>query len=725
MSVLGAIRGDRRKAKVEVVLHPSTTDCGIASLKMVLGTFGIEATLAEVRASTLYTSSGVTVGNIIKTAKRFGLDARAVRAELDQLDQLQLPAILHWNFNHFVVLERLDGRSAQIIDPSLGRQRIDLNELSRRFTGVAVEFERSETLPDRPSGVVPSPVRPFLPNLRGLVTLSVLAFAIALFSQTLVILAPVWMASLVDNIDAPGMIDALPGAAAIVIAMIAFAALAEIAQRELLLRVGIMASMSSSKKLVDHLFRLTYGFFGARRINDLVSRIGHIRDIRDLVVEQGIPAAIDLLFGIIALIVLFRFSVFFGAISVVMLGIYFLLRFRLLSLNAQLHQDQIRADATEMGHLIENLRGILTLKAANIEPQRLSIWQSALHRGGLASLRMRRLETAVASARFSISAIDQLGIVVVGIVLVASDRLSLGVLIAVLMIRQQLYDRMLTLFDRMANLALLNMYAYRLADVTGEPAGLAWDRGGSTSFPAHARVLRLEDASFRYADEAPLVIDHASLILAPGAMVAIRGPSGEGKSTLLKVLLGIIEPECGRVTIDGSPLDSAGFRSLRDRSGVVLQGEQLFSGTILENITWFGCDRDLERVEECARMACIHEDIERLPMGYFTPINEGICNFSGGQIQRMLLARAYFREPQFLFLDEATSALDPALEERVVAAIEAHPAAKLCVSHRSLMLERADIVYRMEDGGLVMERNSGAVSAFPADARVAPMTRHV
>jgi ATP-binding cassette subfamily B protein RaxB len=192
---------------------------------------------------------------------------------------------------------------------------------------------------------------------------------------------------------------------------------------------------------------------------------------------------------------------------------------------------------------------------------------------------------------------------------------------------------------------------------------------------------------------------------------------------LLKVLLGIIELESGRVTVDGAPLDRAGFRALRDRSGVVLQGEQLFSGTILENITWFGCDRDMKRVEDCARMACIHEDIERLPMGYFTPVNEGICNFSGGQIQRMLLARAYYREPQFLFLDEATSALDPELEARVVAAIEAHPAAKLCVSHRSLMLERADVVYRMADGGLVLERNNGAVAAFPTEAKVAPIAR--
>ncbi|QUL38782.1 peptidase domain-containing ABC transporter [Erythrobacter sp. JK5] len=705
-----------RKTRVEVVLHPSTTDCGIASLKMVLGAFGIPATMPEVRAATRYTSSGVTVGNIIKTAKRFGLDGRAVRAELDQLDQLELPAILHWNFNHFVVLEKVGARHATILDPSHGRQRIGLQELSRGFTGVAVEFEPSVELSARPPGVGSAPVRPFLPNLRGLGALTAMAFMIALLSQALVILAPVWMASLVDNIGAEGAIAAIPHAAALVLGMIAAAAIAELAQREMLLRVGVMASLSSSNKLVDHLFRLSYGFFGARRINDLVARVGHIRDIRDLVVEQGIPAAIDLLFGILALFVLFRFSPFFGAISLVMLGIYFLLRVKLLALNARLNQEQVKADSTEMGHLIENLRGILTLKAANIEPQRLSIWQSALHRGGLATLRMRRLETVVGSARFSISAIDQLGIVIAGIWLVATGQLSLGVLIAVLMIRQQLYDRMMTLFDRLAQLALIKMYAYRLADVTGARAGLSWTQPEPDAFATAAPVLRAEDVCFRYADEAPLVVDRTSLTLAPGSMVAIRGPSGEGKSTLLKLLLGLISPESGRVTIDGTELDEAGFRALRDRSGVVLQGEQLFSGTILENLTWFGCDRDMERVEHCARMACIHEDIERLPMGYFSPINEGICNFSGGQIQRMLLARAYYREPQFMLLDEATSALDPELEERVVAELEMHPAAKLCVSHRSLMLERADVVYRMEEGRLVLERD-GAIVPFAPEAR--------
>lgn len=701
--------GSRRKARIEVVLHPSTTDCGIASLKMVLDAFGIECTLAQVRSATRYTASGVTVGNIIKTAKRFGLDGRAVRAEIDQLDQLELPAILHWNFNHFVVLEELRGKHAVIIDPSLGRQRVGLGELSRRFTGVAVEFEHSTTAAEDFPKVLAAPIRPYLPDMRGFGMLTGLAFAIALLSQTLVILAPIWLASLVDNIGTQGILEAIPTASALILAMIVCAAIADIAQREMLLRVGIMASSSSSNKLVDHLFRLGYGFFGARRINDLVARVGHIRDIRDLIVEQGIPAAIDLLFGVLALIVLFRFSPFFGAVSLCMLAVYFTLKVKLLKLNARLNQDQIAADSAEMGHLIENLRGILTLKAANIEPQRLSIWQSALHRGGLATLRMRRLETVVGSARFSISAMDQLGIVVVGIWLVASQQLSLGILVAVLMIRQQLYDRMMTLFDRLANLALIRMYAYRLADVTGTKPVTAWKGPDPELFRIGAPVLRLEHASFRYAEEAPLVVDAASLVLAPGTLVAIRGPSGQGKSTLLKLLLGLIPTESGRVTIDGAELDEVGFRALRDRTGVVLQGEQMFSGTILENITWFGCDRDMERVELCARMACIHNEIEALPMGYFSPINEGICNFSGGQIQRMLLARAYYREPQFLILDEATSALDPALEERVVAEIESHSAAKLCVSHRSLLLDRADVVYRMQNGHLVLERDDAVV----------------
>jgi ATP-binding cassette subfamily B protein RaxB len=442
--------------------------------------------------------------------------------------------------------------------------------------------------------------------------------------------------------------------------------------------------------------------------------VGHIRDMRDLIVEQGIPAAIDLLFGILALIVLFRFSAFFGAISGIMLAIYFTVKVRLLRLNARLNQDQIKADSTEMGHLIENLRGILTLKAANIEPQRLSIWQSGLHRSGLAVLRMRRLEAVVSSVRFSVSAIDQLGIVVVGIWLVGSQQLSLGILIAVLMIRQQLYDRMMMLFDRLANLALIRMYAYRLADVTNSMPETVWAQPISQAFQTTSPVLRLEHVSFRYADEAPLVLDGASLVMTPGTLVAIKGPSGQGKSTLLKLLLGLVPAETGSVTIDGVRLDEPGFRAFRDRAGVVLQGEQMFSGTILENLTWFGCDRDMGRVERCARMAHVHDDIAALPMGYFTPINEGICNFSGGQIQRMLLARAYYREPQFLVLDEATSALDPELEKRVVAELEAHPAAKLCVSHRSLLLDRADVVYRMEKGRLVLERD-GSIIAFRSE----------
>jgi ATP-binding cassette subfamily B protein RaxB len=213
-------------------------------------------------------------------------------------------------------------------------------------------------------------------------------------------------------------------------------------------------------------------------------------------------------------------------------------------------------------------------------------------------------------------------------------------------------------------------------------------------------VLELRNVAFRYADVSPDVLKSVSLALARGDFIAIRGGSGEGKSTLLKVLVGLLDPTVGEVLLGGRPLTQPGFRALRDRSGVVLQGEQLFSGTIIENISWFGCERDAARVTACAEAACIHDDIIAMPMGYHTVINDSIVNLSGGQVQRILLARALYREPDFLFLDEATSALDPKLEEKVVDMLQAHPAAKICISHRSLTLERADIVYRLEGGML-------------------------
>lgn len=699
-----------------IVLHSSTTDCGIACLQMVLAAHGVRATMADVRSVTRYSHGGVTVGNLVRTAKMFGLDGRAVRSELTGLSRLQLPAIMHWDFNHFVVLETVDRNGGVIVDPSTGRRRVGTAELSRCFTGVAVEFEPSS----QPVSSLPRArgwsARPFAPTVERLRSLTALAVTVSLLSQLLTVLAPLWMASIIDNLETPGLLDSLPGMVAFIAIMITAAAAAEFVQREVLLRLGTLASISSSSKLVDHLFSLSYMFFGKRRINDLVSRVGHIRNIRDLIVDDGIPAVVDLVFAVVALIVLFCFSPLFGLICLTTIGAYSLLRYKMIGLSSRLTQDLVRADATEMGHLIENLRGVLTLKAANIEPERISIWQSALQTAANASVRLRRTKAGFASARFAVTYFDQLAVVAVGVLLVVREQLSLGVLFAVLLIRQQLYDRVLMLVDRAANLALIRMYVYRLSDVMEAEAALSWTSKAPHWSAAGFFPLRLNDLSFRYVENAPLVLDRVSLTIEPGVLIGIRGRSGEGKSTLMKLALGLMQPEAGSVSVGDNMLDASGFRALRERSGVVLQGEQLFSGTILENITWFGCDRDFDFVVECARAACIHEDIERLPMGYYSVVNDGVSNFSGGQIQRILLARAFYRRPDFLFLDEATSALDPALEADVVDAIQRLPSAKVCISHRSLILDRADIVYRMEEGGLALEadRRTSLQGIWPA-----------
>lgn len=698
---------------VTVVLNPSTTDCGLACLKMILSGLGVQASLEDVRAVTSYSAGGVTVGSIIRSAKSFGVNARALRSELAGLHKLRLPAIIHWNFNHFVVLERISSEGALIVDPASGRRRVGNREFSHSFTGVAVEFETHveavTALPRASSWTF----RPFLPPLTSFTSLSAVAFAVALLSQLLMIIAPIWMASLVDNLAEPGLIETLPSLGLFIAAMIVIVALAEIVQRELLLRAGLLASLASSSKLVDHLFSLNYSFFGARRINDMVARVGHIRDIRDLVVSDGIPAVVDLIFSVVAVVVLFAMSPLFGMISIGTLGIYAIIRLRLLNRHRRLSEDLVRADSNEMGHLIENLRSILTLKAANLELQRNAIWRSSLQGSADSTLKLRQLENFFVASRFAFTSFDQLAIVLAGVVLVSQGVMTFGILVAVLMIRQQLYDRVMMLIDRVGRLLLIRMFVYRLSDVmiarkdnSASPSDGAW-----TSEPL--LPLKVRGVTFRYVDDGPTVLDDISLDVGQGDMIAIRGPSGQGKSTLVKVLLGLVDSSSG--TVFGGPserlCDGAGFRSLRDRSGVVLQGEQLFSGTILENISSFATEREISWAEQCAKDACVHDDIEGLPLGYYTQINEAISNFSGGQIQRILLARAFYRRPEILFLDEATSALDPQLEIRVVGNLRRMEAAKVCVTHRSLMLEQADIVYSMEGGRLHLEvdrRTSGS-----------------
>lgn len=701
MKILSLPSARGRRIKPEITYQSSTTDCGIACLKMLLAAFGIAASLDDIRSVARYSAGGITVGSMIRTAKAFGLNGRAVRAELDDLAQLSLPVVIHWRFNHFVILERMSGDRAIIVDPAKGRLNVSRGELSRSYTGIAVEFEKDPLAGEAPRAARGS-IRPFLPHVPKFGLSAGLALALSLLSQALLIIVPLWTGSLIDDVVPNRLVSAIPLIAGFTAAMVIGIAVAEMVQKELLLRVGTLAYMSSSSKLVDHLFRLGYSFFGARRVNDLVSRVGHVRDVRDLIVEEAIPACIDGLFSLMILLVMFYINTTLGLISLCSIGGYAVLRILTNNRSAQLLHEHVQADVLERGHLYENIKGALTLKGSNCEPERISIWRSAMDRSAKTLVRRRRFQTRFVGVRSMISGLDQILHIAVAALLVIQGSISLGLVIAIMMLRQQLHSRALSLVDRASELFVIKIYAYRLSDVINAEPTSGWTVAAEPAQFRPDAALELRDIAFRYADASPDVLKGVSLALARGDFIAIRGGSGQGKSTLLKVLIGLLDPTAGEVLLGGRPLTQPGFRALRDRSGVVLQGEQLFSGTIIENISWFGCERDAARVSACAQAACIHDDIMAMPMGYHSVINDSIVNLSGGQVQRILLARALYREPDFLFLDEATSALDPRLEERVVDMLQSHPAAKICISHRSLMLERADIVYRLE-GGMLFE----------------------
>ena len=709
---LSLLRGRSRSARIksEITYNASTTDCGIACLKMILAAHGIKAGMKDVRSVAHFSSGGITVGSMIRAAKAFGMDGRAIRADLSQLPGLALPAVIHWRFNHFVVLESYTKAGVTLVDPSKGRLQMPVREFSEGYTGIAVEFAASHARAAHPR-TGRRPLRQFLPDIRHLKRSVALAIAISLLAQVLLIMVPLWTGSLIDEVVPGGFTSAIPEIAGYAALLVVVIACAEIVQKELLLRIGTLAYVSSSAKIVDHLFRLGYAFFGARRVNDLASRVGHVRDIRDLIVEEAIPACIDGLFSGMILAVMFYINVYFGLISLVSIGGYAAMRIGTNKKAAQLVHEFVQADVTERGHMLENVKGALTLKGSNCEPERISIWQSSMDRSSRALVRRRRFVTRFAGIRAIIAGLDQIAHLAIATLLVVQGAISLGLVIAILMLRSQLHERAMSLIDRSSELFVMKIYAYRLSDVIESEAVSGWEMSRAPQHRDPGAVLRLDNVSFRYADVGPLVVRDASLDIAPGTFIGIRGASGEGKSTLIKLLIGLLEPVAGRVTLGGIALDPPGFRALRERSGVILQGEQLFSGTILENISWFGCERDQHRVVACARAACIHEDILRMPMGYHSPVSDSVVNLSGGQVQRILLARALYRSPQYLFLDEATSALDPALEQDIVAMLMDHPATKICISHRSLLLEKADIVFSLESGELYLETDRRPESA--------------
>jgi ATP-binding cassette subfamily B protein RaxB len=689
-----------RARRVPVVLQTEAAECGLACLAMVAGSHGHRIDLPTLRARFALSLKGATMADLVRMAGALNLAPRALRAELDHLAQLATPCILHWDLNHFVVLVEVRRGVAVIHDPARGVRRLPLSEVSRHFTGVVLELAPGagfEVRVDRQRVTL----RQLLGRVTGLKRSLAQIFVLALALEAFVLLAPFYLQWVVDGVlvgaDRDLLITLGLGFGLLVLIQVGTGAIRSWA----VLVLSATLNLQWLGNVFAHLMRLPVAWFEKRHTGDIWSRFAAVQQIQKTVTTSFIEAVLDGLLVIATLAMMTVYSLKLSAIALVAVLAYAGLRAAFLRPLREATEEALVHEANKASHFLESLRGVQAIKLFNRQADRQARFMNLVVDAMNADIATRKLDLLFSVLHKLLFGLERVAVVWVGALLVLDSRFSVGMLFAFLAYKEQFALRVSALIDKTVELRMLRLQGERLADIVlaaPEPSDAA------LAPPREPLVrIQLRDVHFRYSDTEPDVLRGVDIAIDPGESVAIAGPSGCGKTTLLKLMLGVHEPQQGELLINGRPLRQLGLERWRAMVGTVMQDDQLFAGSVADNICFFDSEPDQDWIQECAQLASVHDEIEALPMGYHTLVGDMGTTLSGGQKQRILLARALYKRPQILLLDEATSALDVDRERLVNQAVRKLELTRVIVAHRPETVASAQRVVVLGNGRVMQD----------------------
>ncbi len=696
--------------RAPLVLQTEAAECGLACLAMVAGAHGYEIDLAQLRRTFPVSARGTTLAHLTQLAHYLKLSTRALKVELNQLGKLQLPAILHWDFNHFVVLTKVGPRQIVVHDPGHGVRELSLDEASRHFTGVALEL--APTPQFKPADAREKVrLRQLIGNIIGLKRALVQIILLALGLEVFAVISPFYMQLVVDHALVAADGDLL------VVLGLGFLMLALIQVVVTYLRSWVMLVMSTRLNLqlvgnlFHHMLRLPVSFFEKRHLADVVQRFDSLNSIQRTLSNSFIEAMIDGLMTVIMFGLMFIYSWKLVLIVATAAVLYAALRWSLYLPLRQASEEQIVRGAKQQSNLLETVRGVQSVKLFCREDLREGVYRNLMIDNFNAGIRVQKLGMAFRACNALLFGVENVLVIWVGATLVLDGGFSIGMLFAFIAYKQQFTSRIGALIEKGIELKMLGLHAQRVADIA-----LHEPEAQSVPGLVHARALQssveLRNVSFRYSEAEPYVVRNVNLKIEAGESVALVGPSGCGKTTLLKIILGLLTPSEGEVLVGGEPLTRAGAERYRKIIGTVMQEDQLFAGSIADNIAFFDSEPDEAHMHNCARLAAIADDIEAMPMQYNTLIGDMGTVLSGGQKQRILFARALYKNPKILVLDEATSHLDVARERLVNEATRHLNLTRIIVAHRPETIASAGRVVVLHNGSI--QENALRMSALNA-----------
>ncbi|RKH35262.1 peptidase domain-containing ABC transporter [Corallococcus praedator] len=685
------------RKRLPYIQQLSATECGAACLAMLLNYHGREVRLDEVRDVMGLSRDGASLAGILAAASHFRMRGRAARLELGDLQYLPPGSILHWEFQHFILFERLDGEWVDVVDPGVGRRRIALAQFSRSFTGIALLLEPGESFEKARSDE--RPLRRYAYKLLVQSGLLARILVASLLVQLFALGLPALTGVLVDKVVPRGDVQLLWILSAAMASVMLFYLLSSLTRSFFLVAMRVELDAQMTLSFLEHLLDLPYAFFQRRSSGDLMNRLSSNSAVRELLTTGLLSSVLDGVMSLLCLVILAFISI---PIFLLVLGLTLVQVMIFVATRRQQYElmaQNLEAEARSRTFQIEMLAGIETLKAMGVEYRAAERWSGMLVDVLNVALKRGHLNALTESLQATLRLGSPLVVLCFGAAQVLGGQFSLGTLMALSALSAGFFIPLSNLLSTSAQVQVLNGYLERINDVMqAEP-----EQAADSCSPVGVLQggISFEKVSFRYASNGPLVLQDLDLVVKPGQLVAIVGRTGAGKSTLASLLLGLYSPSEGLIRFDGRDLREVDLRSVRRQVGIVMQNAYIFGGSLRANIALADPELPLDDIIEAAKLAQIHDEIMAMPMGYDTPLVDRGASLSGGQRQRLALARALVRKPSILLLDEATSALDAITEQRVQASLAALNCTRIVIAHRLSTVVGADLIITLDKGRIV------------------------
>ncbi|EJL86439.1 ABC-type bacteriocin/lantibiotic exporter [Herbaspirillum sp. CF444] len=690
-------------SRLSLILQTETSECGLACLGMIAGYHGYRTDMNTLRRRFSISLKGATLAHLMRMANELELSSRPLKLDIQDLSNLRLPCILHWNFHHFVVLKEVGRKSITIYDPGVGIRKLPPEEVSKAFTGVALELWPGANF--KPQEIKQHvSIRNMMGRVTGLrrsfAQILLLALGLELFS----LVSPFYMQWVLDNVLVASDSNLLTTLALGFALLVLVQQTASAIRSWMLIYMGTMLNIQWRSNVFMHLIRLPVTYFEKRHLGDVVSRFGSVDAIQKTLTTSFLEALLDGLMTVVTLVMMFIYSPVLPWISLGAMALYALGRWIWYAPLRNATEEQLIHAAKQQSHFLETMRGIKTIKLFQRQEERHASWLTTLIDQINADLRSQKMQLFYRAFNGTLFGLERILVIWMGAGLVIKGAFTAGVLIAFSAYREQFNNRISSLIDKLFEVNMLRLQGERLADIVFSeqeitaPANRLQEDGN-----AIAASIELIDVHFRYAEQEPLVLNGIDLKITPGESIAIVGPSGCGKSTLTNLMLGVLPLTRGEIFIGGIPLQQIGLDRLRGMVGTVMQDDVLFAGSIADNISFFDADADPYWIQQCAAMAAIDTEIAAMPMKYNTLVGDMGTVLSGGQKQRILLSRALYKKPRILFLDEATSHLDIEREQQVNTSVKMLDITRIIIAHRPETIASANRIVVLHQGKIVQD----------------------